>query len=110
MRPRPQHHQREDLRHALVLAHHLGCHDLPLHALRLSRHLSALHEEDHDREKRQVRPQRPHRRPDAQGPDGRLVPHLPPVQEHRLHPLQGVYRPPDRQAQDGRVGRANLGH
>ncbi len=37
-------------------------------------------------------------------PDGRLVPDLPPVQEHRLHPLQGVHRPTHRQAQDGSVG------
>ena len=31
VRAGPQHHQREDLRHALVLAHHPRCHDLALH-------------------------------------------------------------------------------
>ena len=79
-------------------------------ALCSRRHLCSFHEEDHAGEELQVRPQRPNRRSNEKSSNGRLVLDLPSVQEHRLHPLQGVHRPSDRQTQDGRVGRANLGH
>ena len=37
---------------------------------------------------------------DEEGRDGRLVRHLPPLQEPGLHPLQGVHRQVEREAQD----------
>ena len=55
VRPRSEHHQREDLRVPVVLAHRAGRPHLPLPALRALRDHGAVHEEGHGGEEREGR-------------------------------------------------------
>merc|ERR1712012_1397119 len=104
LHPRSEHHQREDLRHPLVLAGHPRLHDRRLPDLRRRHHRRARPAQGHGHQEGPGGPRRPGLPSGHQRLHWRLVHDLPCVAEHGFNHVQHLHRGNNREVQDESIG------